>query len=332
MDARVRDAEHVEKDRAEYWLGRAEYFAGRKHVKEATEAYEKAWALALLDPVAHFKDPRLYKSHVLAAYTRFWMQTHDAASAYELMWKKLKEVPLEGECARNVVYGIWNLEQFDAPRDDKQQKPRLFRSDDERLWAFFAAQKKWGPVERVMMQMIDNTAPEQREAIWKRGEALARGASPSRAYTLGWLMTRNDDAAMTRRAIPLLKDAMARYPAGEDREKAAFELFEAALTIGDWQLAKQTWPAANRDVGDEDALGRLGHLAVAMANAKAADEAMKQWAAIANVDRWELRCLDEMVRAGLRDRLIAFYEQMSRDDPASEVPAETLRKLKRKGV
>src|SRR5207253_1788407 len=85
IDAKVRDAEHVQKDRAEYWLGRAEYFAGRKDVKEATDAYEKAWALALLDPVAHFKDPRLYKSHVLADYTRFWMRTHDAASAYELM-------------------------------------------------------------------------------------------------------------------------------------------------------------------------------------------------------------------------------------------------------
>lgn len=327
-DARVRDAEPLEKDSPPYWLNRAEYFAGRKDVKEATDAYEKAWKLALLDPVVHFKDPRLYKSHVLQDYAQFWMKTHDASSAYELMWTKLKDVPLDGECARHVVDDMCRMEEFDAPHDDRDTKPKLIRGDDERLWAFFKAQKDWNDTERVMLQMIGNTAPEEYEPIWKKGEDLARGADPSRAYVLGWLMRYAGGSKLKPRAIHWLQDALARQTVADQREKTAFALFNAAIEIDDWQLAEQTWPMAKRHVGGDDAMSCMGQLAVAAANAKVQDVAMKHWASIANIDRWELRYLDEMIKAGLRDQLIAFYQQMTHDDPASEVPAEALRKLK----
>jgi hypothetical protein len=319
VEDRIRQAESAEKNSAEYWLARAEYFVGRKELKEATNAYEKAWTLALIDPEHNFvKDSRLYKSGVLREYMHFWKETHDAPAAGELIWSKLKEVPLDSKCASRAIDC---LAEIDSSQDDK--RPRLFRDDDERLWAIFKAQKIWDGLPLGLM--IKNAPSTRQESNWKRLEDLARGADPSRAYTLGCVM---GGYALNRRAISWLKDAMTRQTVAADREKAALRLFEVAIAIDDWQLATQTWPIASRCLVGGEPIHYLDELAVATARAKAPDAAMKQWAAIANLDRWEMRDLDEMIKAGMRDRLVAFYQQMAHDDPASEVPAEALRKLK----
>jgi tetratricopeptide (TPR) repeat protein len=321
VEDRILDAEPAEKNSAEYWLARAKYFAGRKELKEATNAYEKAWTLALLDPESTVlrKDNRLYKSGVLREYMHFWKETHDAPAAGELIWSKLKEVPLDSKCASRAIDC---LAEINSSQDD--EKPSLFRDDDERLWALFKAQKVWDDSLPLGL-MIKNAPSTRQESNWKRLEDLAKGADPSRAYRLGCVM---GEYKLNHRAISWLRDAMTRQSVPADREKAALRLFEVAIAIDDWQLATQTWPVASRCLVGGEPIHYLDELAVAAARAKAPDAAMKQWAAIANLNRWEMRDLDEMIKAGMRDRLIAFYQQMAHDDPASEVPAEALRKLK----
>jgi hypothetical protein len=49
----------------------------------------------------------------------------------------------------------------------------------------------------------------------------------------------------------------------------------------------------------------------------------------ANVDRTEmLSTLDALARSGMRPKLIAFYQEMARRDPASWVPSAVFMQLR----
>jgi len=89
-----------------------------------------------------------------------------------------------------------------------------------------------------------------------------------------------------------------------------------------------SFPAASRLLTPGEFSERLGLIALMAAKAGVYDEALRLWRMKANVDRADLRHLHEMAAAGMNDRLVMFYQQLRRSDPASWVPDAALGQLR----
>jgi tetratricopeptide (TPR) repeat protein len=167
---------------------------------------------------------------------------------------------------------------------------------------------------------------DQAQKQWERAEGLARDADPSRSLVMGWVMTRSD---ATSRAIPWLKSALQRLEKPEERERAAFNLFDAYLDVGDWRSAEEMWPAARTSLTPKELPDWLGRIAVAAARAGEQAEALRLWKQRTNLDRVATIHLDEMLRAGLREPLLAFYRKLGEQDPDCQSIEPMLEQLRR---
>jgi len=172
--------------------------------------------------------------------------------------------------------------------------------------------------------MLENAKRENLDRYFLRAEELANGRDPSRSHTLGWIMNRMQ---FPKRSIPLLEYAVETAHDEESKEQAVFTLFESCLDIGDWRRAEQVFPEASRQLTPTEVPDWYSRVAVAAASAGMKTDAMRIWRSVANVSPAELDGLDELVKLGLRDELVAFYDEMARKMPSSEIPTRVLRAL-----
>jgi hypothetical protein len=172
--------------------------------------------------------------------------------------------------------------------------------------------------------MIRNAPAEEQDALWSRAEELAHPADPSRAKTLGWIMTRMNASA---RAIPLLVRARETLPEGQEKESVTLTLLEAYLDIADWKGAEAVWPAARARLAAREIPEWQGRIALAAARAGAKEDALRLWRVKSNLDRSDLRSLPELAGFGLEEQLGNFYRRIGEDDPVSWVPATALQLL-----
>ena len=124
-----------------------------------------------------------------------------------------------------------------------------------------------------------------------------------------------------------MKDAIARLQGEDLCSAAAYNLFEAYLDTGNWKEADRTLPLARSHLTPAEILSQMSAVALAAARSGAQDDAMRIWQGRSELDFADLRGLGELAKAGLADRLQAYYRQMERQLPASVVPAEALRIL-----
>lgn len=92
------------------------------------------------------------------------------------------------------------------------------------------------------------------------------------------------------------------------------------METGDWKGAEEIWQLARQRLTPSETPQWLGDIAVCAARAGARKDAMRLWKTHANLDRGATGDLDDMIAAGMRDDLLAFYKQMKRDDPGSSAP------------
>jgi len=130
-----------------------------------------------------------------------------------------------------------------------------------------------------------------------------------------------------KRSIPLLEYAVETAHDDELKEQAVFTLFESCLDVGDWRRAEEVFPEASRRLTPTEVPDWYSRIAVVAAAAGKKTDAMRIWKAVANVNPAELDHLDELVKLGLRDELVAFYSEMAKNMPSSEIPARVLRAL-----
>jgi tetratricopeptide (TPR) repeat protein len=297
------EAEPENQESAEYWQRRARYFTGRKEHAEAIAAYEKALQFSVPDP-----DPNtaragggVLRSSVLGSYVFFLEHAHQEKSAVPLLNQELANAPLEGTYAQRIVDIL-----LKAPLST------LLAVDRERLWAYLAARPQWSYHEERLLWRLAEQPADRREKNWQRAEELARDRHPSRSLVLGWVMTRT---AASARAIPWLKGAWQRLEKPEDRQRAAFDLFDAYLDTGDWRSAEELWPTARQRLTPNELPNWLGRIAVTAARAGDQTDALRLWRQRTNLDRARTDQLDEMLRAGLGQPLLAFYRSLAQQDP-----------------
>jgi tetratricopeptide (TPR) repeat protein len=315
VEGRIREVEKPKEDSAAYWVSRAQYYVGRQERAEADAAWQRA--LSLVGAVGREEEravegPRRFQ--VVGALVAWYRQTDRVGEANRLVRREFEAADPASDYAKSLVE---SLLAWDSGSED------LLKPDDEFLWRFLAARPAWDlRVERVLAEMAPEPASD---SFWDRAQALTRGADATRAVMLGWVMTRH---GATRRAVPLLEDAIERLDDAEQRETAVFTLLEAHLELNEWKAAEAVWPKARGRLTWREEPEWLGRLAVAAARAGARGDAIRIWGLRANFDRGDVHNLDEMVRAGLRDDLVVFYERMAAADPASVYPSRTLAGLR----
>jgi len=314
IEDRILKAEAANPDSSEYWLTRAKYYAGRKENAQAIEAFEKALALA---PFDSSNETRMAQRHqIMREYAHYKFTTAGNHEAVRTLQRELAVIPLDTQYASWLIQGMLEYE-----RDDF--KP--IHPGSEQLWSYLSARRKWDHAEeRLLWRMVANVPESEREAHWIRAVSLVGNADPTRAKTLGWIMTRTNESA---RAIPLLKDAASRLPEGDAKKAATFTLFEAYCATNNWRESETLWPAVIQRLSPREIPDWLGKISVVAARAGAPDDAMRLWRAKANLDRTDLRALDELARLGLKERLRAFYEQIKKSDLQTWVPDSALKLL-----
>lgn len=290
-------AEEEQRDSPEYWSRRAAYYAGRGERGEELAAVERALAVTEWDE----SEPTTYvRRHGLVLHRARLLP---GAAAFAFLRAEAASLPAASEYEGRLVYMI------------ADHHAELVSADEPLFWRHLEAATAWSLTEeRLLKVLAEKHAPEKRADFWARAERVAGAHAGGRVPVLAWVAHRQGEVL---RAVRMLGPVLAQVPEGEARETAAVTLFEAGRDAGEWALAESAWPFARRTLGPHETAPWLAGLASAQARAGAADEALRTWAHAANLDRRELSALPDLVRAGLRPRLVAFYEDIAARDPAA---------------
>ena len=253
------------------------------------------------------------RSWLLVDYAHFLARVDRRAEAVELLRKEIEQASATSESARKAAH----LLAFDFGNDVSE--------DDEILWIWLASRPKWEYTEkRLLWRMLENAKRDDLDRYLLRAEELANGRDPSRSHTLGWIMNRMQ---FPKRSISLLEYAVETAHDEESREQAVFTLFESYLDTGDWRRAEDVFPEASRRLTPMEVPDWYSRVAVTAAVAGKKADAIRLWRAVANINPAELDRLDELAKLGLRHELVAFYDEMARKMPSSEIPTKVLRVL-----
>ena len=146
----------------------------------------------------------------------------------------------------------------------------------------------------------------------------------SRALSLGWIMNRMD---FPKRSIPLLQSALEAADNDELKEQTAMTLFESYLDIRDWSRAEKIFPDARKRLSVPEETDWYTRVAVAAAASGDKADAMRIWLVAANANPARPVWLRRLAKYGLRDELVAFYQDLAKKLPASGAPAKALKIL-----
>ena len=317
---------------ADYWLARADYYQGRGDRAAALDACRQAISLtsSVSDPQNPNYFPRLQPIDKYA-FILWRTDTDPRTGGQEAIAFLLKQFDA---ATPGTGYARALLREIAFSELSSEEVTAHLLSVDPNLWTHLRACRGWGDSggELRAFWNVARYAPtsQARGVIWSRLEAMAHGADPSRAATLGWAMTRTQASA---RAIPLLRDALKRMPmeppAGTAptptiRDSVAFNLLEAYLDTNDWRGADAIWAQARRELGPGEFQSWRGRIAVCAMHASASEDALRLWRSTANLDLMYLGPLAKLADAGLRGRLVSWYQRLRAEDPDSVAPAAAL--------
>jgi tetratricopeptide (TPR) repeat protein len=322
-------------DSPEYWLARAHYYAGGESKEEAEKAFLKALELSPKEP-DRFKKPNV-RSGVLRDYCAWLSVEGRASDAFEMLREELRSHEINAGSVSAAV-GILT--------DKSKGYWGLLNPEDEVLWRYLGRRDKWdgrderflrtlaelavlerpgyGPPGRPLGAQLSGLQSQKARAFAERGEKLVKGADASRAKVLGEVLiyTRQYE-----RAVPVLVDAASQLESEHERKSAAFSLFRAYLQTGKWKEAEAAFLTARPNLGSEEDIEWYGRISLAAAEAGDFQDAMRLWKTRSNIDLADLRGLEALAKAGMREHLRSFYLSIQEIDPASWVPAAALEVL-----
>lgn len=315
IEGRIQQEQVESEDDPRYWRERARYYRGRNEPAQEEQALLRGLALTRPEPEPQHpsKAHMDWRSWMLADYVGFLARQKRTDEAVALLRKEMEQAPAASESSARAA----NLLAFDF---EKQ-----VTADDEVLWHWLEGRPKWEHTEeRLLWRMLEKADRSDLDRHFTRAERLAFENHVSRASALGWIMNRMDFAA---RSIPLLRYAVDNADDQKLTESARFTLFESYLDTEDWKNAEQVFSAAGDRLTYTELPEWYARIAVLAARAGAKGDAMRMWRQIANLSPVYLDCLPDLARAGLRDELREFYQEMRKAMPSSVVPARALRIL-----
>lgn len=311
LEQQIKGAEVKNEDSIDYWRGRADYYRGRKEVEQERSAWLRALKLAKSkqDQSAQF-----YLPTIVSSYANFLRTNENAQAAVRFIWSEFdsnSSVEFRTKLVRDLE------QSFETDRTS------YLSPSDDRLWQLLKQINIWSYTEeRILWRMARNAKAVERQQLWKRAEALALG-NGSREFTLGWIMNRCQEA---KRSIPLLQEAC-KSNDKDLKQRAQFTLFESYLDVFDWRRAEEIWPVASLRLTSEEKPEWLSRIAIAAARSGDKDNSLRLWRLKDSIDLSAINNLDEMVKYGMKDKLVNYYQDLKKSKPASSIPGEALKRL-----
>lgn len=300
----------------DYWESRALYYQGRKEPANEEAAIKKGLALTTPQPQpAHRgKGYTDWRSNLLSYYVDFLKREKRDTEAVSILRKEIAESPADSESSVRAAY----LLAFNFPEQ--------IDVDDVVLWTWLEKRPTWEFSEqRLLWQMLKNAKQGELDGYLIRAEKLA-GQYPTHAYTIGWIENR---LGFPQRSIPLLKYAVEKAMKKEFKNQAVYSLFESYMDTGDWMHAEKVFSEAIKQLSPKEIPEYYARIAVLAAKAGAKSDAMRIWSRAADMAPSETSKLDELAKAGLKEELIAFYQNMQKKAPSSDIPAKAIIILKK---
>ncbi len=319
IEGRVRAGEAESGDDPRYWLDRARYYQGRREPAEEEQALKKAVELTLVPPPDDRTAARLEAARrtALSNYARFLIRMDRRDEAYAMLLEELTERPLGDGPA------------FDAANAVRRHFGRYASPEDEAVWQWVSEQPQWHSIEKGLLRhMVRNAPAEERERHFARIEAMAQDGDPCRVLAAGWVIygSRMRGVGSPERAVALWERALETAEDPDLRRDLARALFTGYLHLNDWRNAERILPERGTLVQLAEPLGRI---AVVAAQRGDHEDAMRLWAAATNINPAHMCALPRLVEAGLQEELEAFYADLQRRLPTSNVPERALRRIQR---
>lgn len=311
LEQQIKAAEAKNEDSIDYWRGRADYYRGRKEVEQERSAWLRALKLAKSkqDQSAQF-----YLPIIVSSYANFLRNNENVQAAVNFIWS-------EFDSNSNVEFRTKLVRDLEQSFETDQTG--YLSPSDGRLWQLLKQINNWSYTEeRILWRMARNAKADQRQQLWKRAEDLAL-RNASREFTLGWIMNRCQEA---KRSIPLLQEAC-KSNDKDLKPRALFTLFESFLDVSDWRRAEEIWPVASLQLTSEEKPDWLSRIAIAAARSGDKDNSLRLWRLKDSIDLSAINNLDEMVKYGMKDKLVNYYQDLKKSKPASSIPGEALKRL-----
>jgi tetratricopeptide (TPR) repeat protein len=315
IENKIKSDEPLSESDPQYWYDRAQYYYGRKEPNLAEEAFKRGLAVAESHQVQEqgiaVVDRR---QQLLYSYESFLKDQKRPEDAISLLRRELEQASPNSVSYRSAASQL--LLDFRTRMDP----------DDVTWWSWFSSRPEWGPIELGLLnQMLSNTRPGEIDRYVAQVEQLPRLDEPTRCYMLGYWMY---GKGLAKRAVPLLEKAAANGTNEKARDGAHGVLPSAYRAAGDWKRAEEANPTPTYGGGSFEPLCEW-YTGLAMLAAKAGnkDDAIRLWKRAANLSPSYTRGLDDLVAAGLKERLIEFYRQMQAKMPTSKYPPKVLKML-----
>ncbi|MDP3509031.1 MAG: hypothetical protein Q8T09_13730 [Candidatus Melainabacteria bacterium] len=324
LEQQIKAAEVKNEDSIDYWRGRADYYRGRKETEQERSAWLRALKLAKSKQANLKQDQsaQFYLPMIVSSYALFLRRHESEQAAIKFIWSEFDAASKPNSSFSSSLEYRTKLVR-DLEQTYETDQTGYLSPVDERLWQMLKQANTWSYTEeRILWRMARNAKPEQRQQLWKRAEGLALG-NASRELTLGWILNRCQEA---KRSIPLLL-AASKSNDKDLKQRSQFTLFESYLDVFDWRRAEEIWPAASLRLTSEEKPDWLSRIAVAAARVGDKDNSLRLWQVKDSIDLSALNNLDEMIKYGMKDKLINYYRELKKSKPKSTVPDEALRKL-----
>lgn len=322
IEGRILDAEKKPENQntPEYWKSRGEYYRGRKEYEKALEAFNKVLSMTTVPETA---EPVRGKGNGGEGQMRYWalgdasrclQELGKNREAFALFHQDLAQWPPNHQLAGHIANSLAS--------DFNRDGGHLVKPDDEVLWTWLTARRDWSHgAERLLREMSENAAPEEKAAFWDRVQTLAL-KDPEHSAIAGWVMLNQGEKD---RALICLKSALKSLPAGEKRENAAATLFGLYRDSSDWKNAALVLPEAAAQYNYAEFAERYSDLAECAAQSGYPKESIRFWARARDYDRCSGGSLDNLLKAGMKKELIEYYRNLIRKEPACVTAGEYLK-------
>jgi len=309
IEGRIKKAEEENKDSVQYWLRRASYYAGRKELQKAEDAFRTALALP----------PDDYRRMAVVEFARFLIEScerYDDAAG--LLRAELRRIAPNYDVNSPLIYWLLKLDA---------ENQVTFAADDPELWRFLEDRETYGYQEERVLRALWTKARTAgtEEWLWSKAVKLAGpDAHPTRPCVVGEELRRGGHA---RRAVPLLEDAFRRWHAPPVLAEPARPLLEAYREVGDWKSAESVLERVRTNLHLDEFQSWFANLAALAAENGARDDGLRLWRKRANLDLNDLDKMDRLIAAGMKEPLQAFYTELAGRDPNNQAVLAALRTL-----
>lgn len=310
VETSIKKAEPENKDSAKYWLSRMDYYIGRNDHKAATDAFEKALALA-----NDKNDDGAYdRSSAVNSYCRYLQKeqkTDDRSAVMRLLRREFDKTPAGNAYASRLVSEMLFYDN---------DITHLLHYNDEKLWAHLTKKEPLDTNDQQLVRHMAFTvqAGAEKPFIDRLSKLVSSKGARSCATVGNALLSCHDDYRVTKdlgklaapASIAPLKRAVAEEKDDYQRGVATSDLFNAYIATNDWKSAESM--SAARGAATDTIINQLQRLAVAAARSGAYEQSLSFWKKKDQIDPSNLGYLDELAKSGMKERLRKYYQDQGK--------------------